>query len=1096
MTLPLCAQRPQIRFNTFSIENGLSDNTVNSIFQDSEDFLWFGTQNGLNKFDGYEYQHFYHDIKDSNSISGNTIDCMLEDKEGHLWIGTFEGLNLYDKKVKTFSNANNTPSFNAPIFKGPIFDIDIDTHQTVWVASGWMGIGAILKGGTSQIYNTENGLPSNNTTSIVVDNDGVWIGTTEGLSFINSTTKKITNYLSELPNDSRSVNDILKIGTTLWIGTKTCLLSFDTQTKKYNYYIHNPQNQYEFFSKRNVLKIVQGEEGKLCLGTNSNGFISFDITTKSYYEYGVGGASQLVSSQVRTILIDHANTLWIGGNNGVSYSNIKTNLFSNFLNTGEYNTGLSQGIITTIYKNKEHEIWIGTDKNGVNVINPITNEVNKLFYTGQKEDLNNNHITSVVEYNDLMYIATFGGGINIYDPKYKTFEFITEENGLLSNEISSLTLDDKNQLWISTSTKGISVWNIENHTFQHFQNNPQDAKSLSDDMINFIFVDSKKQTWVGTYKGLNLYNPISGEFTKYVHSDTDSNTLSNDFVTCMYEDHEHNYWVGTGDGLNLFNSEMQFIKTISEKDGLPSNVVYSIVEDVKNDIWLSTDNGLCAINKNNNHIIPFDVKDGIQGKRFSKGSVFKDENEHLYFGGENGFTLVLPENFTENKYIPKVHITDFQLFYENVIPSPTSKILKKDISNVETLTLNYNQNHLTFKFVALNYIVPENNEYKYKLIGFDNKWIHTKDYRSATYTNLAPGEYTFQVIASNNDGLWNKEGQRIEIIINPPFWHTWWFRIIASIFIIGLLILFFRFRVRNIQKRNRILEHKVLERTKRIMVQKEEIELQKEEIISQRDLILQHKEQMEDSIEVGKMIQMSVLPPQSQINKIFKESFVYYSPKDIVSGDFYWFYKRENRVYIAAADCTGHGVAGAFLTILGHNHLHEIVEQDNTLTAAEILDQLNLRMISTLRQRADESVSRDGMDITLCVFENEQEEFQLAGAMNSLYIIRKGSTEIEQHKVNTFSIGIPMRGDVKPFKNFTIPINKGDNLYLFSDGYADQFGGPNGDEKYKYYRFRNLIVDIKDLPYNKQGQIIKETITNWKGDGEQTDDILVMGLKW
>jgi serine phosphatase RsbU (regulator of sigma subunit) len=302
-------------------------------------------------------------------------------------------------------------------------------------------------------------------------------------------------------------------------------------------------------------------------------------------------------------------------------------------------------------------------------------------------------------------------------------------------------------------------------------------------------------------------------------------------------------------------------------------------------------------------------------------------------------------------------------------------------------------------------------------------------------------------------------------------------------------------RLRRIRERTKELEKAVKERTRQILHQKEEIEVINEEIEAQRNEIVAQKIEMEDSIEVGRMIQMNVLPPVSRLRKVFPESFIYYQPKDIVSGDFYWIFRQEPYTFVAACDCTGHGVAGAFLTIIGHSHLNEILSNKMTTDPAEILDKLNQKMINTLRQQSKGSKSKDGMDITMCVFEDNSDVVRYAGAVNGLYIIRNGSDEIERQKVDFFSIGIPVFGDVKNFKSFETKVETGDQIYMMSDGIIDQFGGENGEEKFKSGRLKKLLIEHKDDEMDEQGKTVRKTMDEWMMQAEQTDDMLMIGIK-
>ena len=557
--------------------------------------------------------------------------------------------------------------------------------------------------------------------------------------------------------------------------------------------------------------------------------------------------------------------------------------------------------------------------------------------------------------------------------------------------------------------------------------------------------------------------------------------MSGNVITALSEGTQNDIWISTGNGLFRYLIDQKTFRIFTKEDGLPSNVISGVVVDKNEIVWISTDNGLCGFEKSLEKVAQkYNKSDGIHGNEFIERSTYKNKKGNLFFGGNDGMTIVFPQMAQPSNDTLSIHLTDLMVLHERVTLDSGS-ILQKHIDETDTLILDYTKSILSIRYTAVNFIDPENTIYAYKLESFDDNWHYVGQNRIATYTNLDPGTYTFLVKTSKGNGVWHTKESPLIIIITPPFWETWWFRIMAIAILVTLVYLFYRLRTRSIRNKNKLLEQKVLERTFMIEEQKTEIEAQKTEI--------------EDSIQVGKLIQMAVLPSQHKIREVLKDAFVWYKPKDIVSGDFYWYHTTENYTYIAAADCTGHGVAGAFLTLIGHNHLNEIVASTNEdLSPAEILDELNRRMIESLRQQSKDSSLKDGMDITLCMINNDRTQLQYAGAVNGIYQIDI-ERNIYRHKVDFFSIGIPIRGEVRSFTNYSLALTKGDLIYLYSDGIIDQFGGEDGDEKFKSSRYKKLLMEVCELDFDQQYEMVDEAMKNWMGTTEQTDDMVLIGFK-
>jgi serine phosphatase RsbU (regulator of sigma subunit) len=560
--------------------------------------------------------------------------------------------------------------------------------------------------------------------------------------------------------------------------------------------------------------------------------------------------------------------------------------------------------------------------------------------------------------------------------------------------------------------------------------------------------------------------------------------MSNILVNVIFEDSKGNLWFGTHGGLDLFNPKTQTFKKYTQQDGIPSSAVVSIEEDNRGNLWLGTLAGLCQFNPVNGHRKVYTDNDGLQANEFTQGASLKTENGELYFGGINGFNIFNPDKIKPNNFIPPVLITDFTLFNKKVKIGENS-ILKKNINEVKKIELSYKESVFSFEFSALNYILTEKNQYMYKMEGFDKEWLKSNN-RIVTYTNLDPGTYTFKVKGSNNDGIWNNKAAEIEIVITPPFWKTWWFRILGVVFFLGIIYLWNNRRIAAIQSQKDLLEKEVKERTAEVVKQKEKIENQSA-----------HREElyydMKDNIRAAQVIQRSLLPVESRIKEHLSEFFIINRPKDVVSGDFYWFDVVEDKIIIAVADCTGHGVTGAFMSINGHHLLNQTIRNQSKLSPDLILNDLNDAIINELHYSESEVDIHNGMDISLCIIDKTKGILEFAGANSQIYIVRE--KEIIPIKGDKYPIGLMIEGKLCSFVSKKFEIKAGDILYLFSDGYADQLGGETGNEKLMYHRFRETLINNSRFSLGQQKDLLINYFDTWRGTREQIDDILVMGIK-
>jgi len=810
----LYAQPQEFKFKHLSIDDGLSHSKVNVIFQDSRGFMWFGTNEGLNRYDGYDFKVFQRDPDNSYSISSNLIRTIVEDSSGYLWIGTEGGgLNRYDRKTERFIHFTNDSSSETILNSNNVNDILLDSHNQIW------------------------------------------IGTEHGIDLIELIDKKATNFLPYPPEKELAGENIINVlfkdhENKIWAGTESGgFCCFDDETRQFYCYRHNPSDP-KSISDNRIRSIIEDNQGHLWIGTYNGGLNLFDRENKVFTSF-YPDINILESRTMKAILDDGSDSFWLGTRNGLYIFNKKNHQFTHQAHNPSIPHSLSQNNIEAIIRDKKGDIWLGT-WGGINFFNTT----NIAFRHYRAEDNNQKYLNHSAVYSILkdsrgdLWFGTEEGGLNRLNHKTGLFDYYLyntdNPNSISSNNIKTILEDHQGNLWIGTYQGGLNLFNRQRHEFIHFKHDPDDPRSLSDNDVLCILEDRDGEFWIGTNgAGLNRFDRKTQQFTHY---DLSHNGLTYDDVRTLYqdsegkiwvgaeesqicvidknknenkhfklsiplsgvevssilEDRQSNLWIGTiGGGLYRFNRENEQFQNFKIKDGLPSNIILGLLQDEHENIWLSTTNGLVRFNLLTEEVNHFTRENGLQSDQFNYNAYYKARDGQFFFGGINGVTAFYPDSVERNQYIPPVVITDFQIFNKSVTIGGQDHILKHHISETNHLILSYRHSVLTFEFVALNYVYSEKNQYAYFMKGFDGDWNYVGTKRSATYTNLNPGEYLFQVKAANNDGQWNSEGTAIKITITPPIWKTWWFRIItfSLIILIAVLIMNHFMEYQN-QKRN------------------------------------------------------------------------------------------------------------------------------------------------------------------------------------------------------------------------------------------------------------------------------------------------------
>jgi ligand-binding sensor domain-containing protein/serine phosphatase RsbU (regulator of sigma subunit) len=1083
----LCAQVQKLIFEPISMAHGLSQHSVNAILQDSTGFLWFATNDGLNKYNGFEFRIFKPIPGNAHSISGNKITALLQDSEGKIWVGMGMGggINIFDPRTEVFTQCVDKQGKS--FFTHTISDIFEDSDRNVWIATNGGGLFCYnreTKNYTHYVHNEHDhtSIASNSVRAVSQDSYGtIWVGLNVdgGLNKYNPETGKFT----PVPFLNYDIMSILRDSYgQLWIGTYYGGFGIlNPKTETYKSFTHVPENPHTLSSNIVMSFYEDSASHQMYVATRGGGLNIFQEQTHAFitsYQTNESDFS-ITSDNILSVYKDRSGVLWVGTeNDGLNKCNTQRKNFK-ILQTPK---GTSLLNIHSIIDN-ERCTWIGTRGSGFHYIEKATNIMRSFSSAGSKNFANVNAM--IYDPRGFYWIATDGNGILRFDHKsqqFEQFEYDADnKNSLSNNAVTSLFVDADTLLWIGTYGGGLCKFDYRNKTFARFKL----SENSETNVVWCIAQDSDGILWIGT-KGLGLlkFNPKSGKKQFFTRSTTNSNSLSHNEVTAILETHKGILWIGTsGGGVNKFDKSTNTFTTFTHRNGLPNDVIASLQEDANGDIWVATDFGLAKLDPSRMHSTNYYKIDGLAGNSFNLGASYQNESGELFFGGNAGITYFTPDSIRNTRYFGNIVLTDLKIFNQSVQVGQKigdNVILSQALRYLDRIELSYRYS-FSVEFANLNFIAPEKIQYKYRLIGFNDEWQYTDaSKRFATYTNLPGRDYVFEVMATNSDGEWSNEVAQIVITIVPPFWRTTWFYSSLLVLMIAAVYIYVKVRERNLILEKQKLEHQVQERTK-------EIEKQKEELLHKNTVI-------NDSINYAKRIQKVVLPQRNDIKKYLPDSFVFFKPRDVVSGDFYWISEQGDDLYIAVADSTGHGVPGAFMSLIGTTLLNEITYNSRNLQPVKILEKMDGGIVNALKQHnADlQEIQDDSVDITLCKINRVQRTVQIASAQQMFFYIAPGKELTVVHG-DMASIGGTF-GESVEFINHEFPYEPGAQFYFFSDGFYDQFGGPD-NKKFQTARFKQLILDIQSEPMGRQLSMIETAFDTWKHDNRQTDDVLILAFR-
>lgn len=1020
-------------FDYYGVKNDLKS-TINDVLQDNKGYIWLATESGVTRFDGLNVANFV----DEDGFEIGKVNKLYKDSNGYIWIGHANG------QVSFYYDSHLQKHPICDSLSAQIISFIMDKSETLWIMTNGDGL-----------IRLENPYELN----------------PENVKYEQYKGKKLSDrvFHGTLINDEP------------YFVTDAGIKKYDLNEDSFKGY--SPEGLIRYFAFTTML---EDKKGDIWFGTYHGGLYQY-IKEKNEFKIYDAARDGIADNWITSIFEDSKGNIWVGswgkgitkisdegikvfnkenGLQGLKIKNISEDFEGNIL-LASYNNGLivfkgetfetygkEEGLtdetVFAILQDKEGKFWFGTN-DGISVLNLNNNGkgIYSAHYNHESDAIGNTINFLKKDKNNNIWIGTSNNGINMYDYKTGRFSYNPVINRYVHNGVvQALDVDSKNQLWIGTQI-GLIYYDITADQSQLLKQ----LEGLNGSNISAVFADSKDKIWVGIEgKGLNLI--VDFKITKVNIQGT---------PRCFAEDKNGNILIGTQTkGILVYNGD-SVIKNISMNDGLLSSSISSLNVDNEGNIFVGTNHGLNKIDVDGTvHL--YTERSGFTGIDAQENSTFKDNNGNLWFGTIKGAIKYSPKKDNIRDQEPLTNISGIMINYE-----------QRDLE--QDMILNFTENTILFDYNSISFNNPEALRFQIKLEPAEKEWRPITSQTNAIYSSLAPGKYVFKVKAKNSAGIWNSEPVTYSFTIRPPFYKTWWF--ILSVIALGVItiVAYIKVREKNLIKEKKILEEKVEERTAEVVQKSIEIEKKNKDIT--------------DSIRYAKRIQTAVLPPDVP----FKDTFIFFRPKDIVSGDFYWLETIKDREMIAAVDCTGHGVPGAFLSILGHSMLTKIVREYGILEPAKILDQLDQEIINALHQKnvKGERIVNDGMDLALISYNKKTNILEYAGGYNPLVRIRNG--EIEEIKADRFPIGMTSVHDSKKFTNNELEVQKGDTFYIFSDGYADQFGGPDG-KKFRKKNMKDMLLEMQALSMKEQGEKLEKNILEWMEGYDQIDDMVLIGRRF
>ena len=823
------SQQKRLQFTQLTSDDGLSTSIITSVIQDHKGFMWIGTSDGLNRYDGFKFVVYKNNPGDSTSLGDNVIHTLFEDHNKNLLIGTENGLCQYDRRKDQFRNY--LPDNSSPL-KGigcTISKIAEDSLGNLWLATT---VGLIYFDRTNSkfiqfIHKSDNpeSLSDNNVEAVLIDKSNrLWITTHRGFDMFISSNNTFKHFNLRLNSTGDLSNIVFKNLAedhegNIWIGSRSGLFCMrnnsDLRFIDVIHYQHDSKDK-SSLSINQVNSLFVDDIGNVWIGTENGGLNLFDRKNNSFWHYRKDDnyTQSINNESIEAIYQDRSGNLWFGTYTGGLNIAIKNrDAIIRYQNHSGAPYSLSYNTVTSFLEDHNNQIWIGTDGGGLNHLNEQDTHFER--FNVDNSNLSSNSVLCIIEDSKKqIWLGTWAGGLVSFDSKTGSFTSLTTKNsGIQDDNIYAVEEGYNNDLWLGSFEHGLIHYQIKENKYTFYT--PENS-GAGNEMIVKILKFSHKRLLLGTSQNFQIFFPDDNKFINFNYDPRDSNSLSYPRVTDILVENDSCVWIGTPEGLNRFNPNTKSFKRYFEKDGLPGNFIKGLIIDNSGTLWVTTNKGVSQFDYKKSHFKNFTKSDGLQGNEFSERGILKTLKGEILMGGRNGFNILFPDKIVENKCIPDVLITDFQIFNKSVKPGGKNSPLNQNITETKSLVLSHDYSVLTFSFASMDFSAPEKNQYAYKMDNFDKDWIYPGNKTEATYTNLNPGNYVFWVKGSNNDGIWNDKGTSIKITILPPWWAAWWFRFMLIFAVILIFAAFYLSRVRQLKNQKIILESTVALRTEEL----------------------------------------------------------------------------------------------------------------------------------------------------------------------------------------------------------------------------------------------------------------------------------------
>ncbi len=1048
-------QLTQYILEHWTSEKGLPSNNIRRLTTTQDGFLWLSGFDGLTNFEGVRFTNF--NKKNTKSLQNNATYSISEAPNGTLWVAT-DGSGLY-----AYQKGKLEYKLYEKEFVGGVF---AEENNKIWVSVRNKGL-FIYNPETQEQQKINHEILANTLTfNIRKDKLGNYWFCTEGKGILKQDKNgeyTLYNKKNGLPSDN-GIEIYLDTFGNIWAGTTKGCAVFNEKTKKFDFIKEIEDNA--------VYKILQDASGSHWFAT-SNGLYRKNAITKKIEQFPVSPERPVTN--VNDIAFDKEGSLWIGTYRHGLFR-LKEGKFTNYT----YQDGLSTLAVGSICEVKKGVFWVGMNDGIINIIDQNqNNKITKYIPQTPLAEWRVYNINTDQEQN--IWICTFRGLIKV-TPQGQEF-FFNEKNGLPDDGVRVMCDDKKGNIWVGTRREGV----IKLDKFGKILKKFNKKNGLSSNFIMSLKEDAQGNMIVGTNDAsINIIKP--NEKIEIITG------LEKKVIFSTHIDSQNTIWVATNEGIVIIKDKN--VTLLGNKEGLFNDAIFDIVEDNNGQIWIPNSKGVIKIlkkeiedyianpgSKPNNklHWVIYDTHDGMKNEDCTGAAhSIIAQNGNIWIPTNGGLLVIDPKNIPINHLKPEIKIN--QLFVDGIsIDIHQPKIYIKP-----------NQRRYVFDYSALSLLASEKVRFKYKLEGFDDDWTDAGSIREAIYTNLPAGTYKFRVIGCNNDGVWNDVGDSITLVKEPHPLETWWAISLLIVLVATIIWLGVRWRLYTLHQRSIKLEQIVENKTKEISEKNNELEKQYKETHQLKELAEKRNDSIIQSINYAKRIQDAMLPDLAFITKNFKENFVFFQPRDIVSGDFYWFDTIDDKKIFSVADCTGHGVPGAFMSMIGNDCLNEIVQFRKITDTSEILASLHQHINYTLQQQ--DNLNRDGMDMVLCVWQEQTRMLQFSGAKNSLYYVT--DNQFFELKGSKHPVGglYKVQEKNREYEVHNVHLPNDTWVYLCSDGYQDQFSKEN-HKKFSRQKLRDLLFEIYKLSPEQQKEKLYQITMEWRGTEEQIDDILIMGIK-